>query len=159
MVSRKLLGIWAFLDVCLLAAGGVTIAFSMVWRQPNVLVNMVFSNADLTGNVLAFRQLASCSLHSIAGLVLGIALLITFVISIGAIIQPNHVTVGLVMLNWLLVIDAIAVIVVGGFIWFYTLQERSNFQKVFDALSVADRIFVQDDVRGGILPFCIFMAS
>jgi hypothetical protein len=130
MVSRKLLGVWAFLDVCLLAAGAVTIALSMVWRTPNVLMNMVFSKADLT-----------------AGLVLGIALLITFAISIGAIVQPNHVTIGLVILNWALVLDALAIIVVGSFIWFYTLQERNNFQKVFASLSSIDRISLQDKLQ------------
>jgi hypothetical protein len=130
MVSRKLLGVWAFLDVCLLAAGAVTIALSMVWRTPNILMNMVFSKADLT-----------------AGLVLGIALLITFAISIGAIVQPNHVTIGLVILNWALVLDALAIIVVGSFIWFYTLQERNNFQKVFASLSSIDRISLQDKLQ------------
>jgi hypothetical protein len=130
MVSRKLLGVWAFLDVCLLAAGAVTIALSMVWRTPNVLMNMVFSKADLT-----------------AGLVLGIALLITFAISISAIVQPNHVTIGLVILNWALVLDALAIIVVGSFIWFYTLQERNNFQKVFASLSSIDRISLQDKLQ------------
>jgi hypothetical protein len=49
MVSKKLLGIWAFFDFTLLAAGAVSIALSIVWREPNALMNMVLSNADLTG--------------------------------------------------------------------------------------------------------------
>jgi hypothetical protein len=49
MVSRKLMGIWAFLDFSLLVAGATTLALSIVWRAPNVLKNMVYSDADLTG--------------------------------------------------------------------------------------------------------------
>ena len=35
----------------LLAAGAVSIAFSLVWRAPNILMNMVLSKADLTGEL------------------------------------------------------------------------------------------------------------
>jgi hypothetical protein len=130
MVSRKLLGVWAFFDVCLLAAGAVTVALSIVWRAPNLLMNMVFSRSDLT-----------------AGLALGISLLITFAISIGAIIQPNHVTLGLVLLNWTLVLDGVGIIVIGSFIWFYTLQERNNFDVLFTGLSAAQRVSIQDQLQ------------
>lgn len=43
------MGVWAFFDFTLLAAGAVCIALSIVWRETNVLMNMVLSNADLTG--------------------------------------------------------------------------------------------------------------
>ena len=43
------MGVWAFLDFMLLAAGAVAIALSVVWRGTNLLLNMVLSNADLTG--------------------------------------------------------------------------------------------------------------
>jgi hypothetical protein len=49
MVSRVLMGIWAALDFFLLAAGAVSLALSLVWRRPDVLMNMVLSRADLTG--------------------------------------------------------------------------------------------------------------
>lgn len=49
MVSKKLMGCFAFIDFCLLAAGAVSIALSIVWRAPNILMNMVLSPADLTG--------------------------------------------------------------------------------------------------------------
>jgi hypothetical protein len=130
MVSRKLLGVWAFLDLCLLASGAIALTFSLVWRAPNLLRNMVFSHADLT-----------------AGLALGISLLITFAISVGAIIQANHVTIGLVILNWVLVLDGLGVVVVGTFVWFYTLQERSNFKQFFTALSADQRISIQDELH------------
>jgi len=130
MVSTRLLGVWAFLDFLLLVAAAVTIAFSFVWQQPNLLINMVFRKADLTG-----------------GFALGIALLITFAISIGAIIQPNHVIIGLVILNWALILDALGIIVVGSFIWFYTLQERNNLQKVFSGLTTDQQISIQDQLQ------------
>jgi len=124
------MGVWAFLDFLLLAAGAVTVALSMVWRSPNILVNMVFSDADLT-----------------AGTVLGIALLVTFAISIAAIVQRNHVTMGLVILNWTLIIDAIGIIIVGTFLWFYTLQERNNFRTVFSEQSSEIKIAIQDKLN------------
>jgi hypothetical protein len=49
MVSKVLMGIWAALDVLLLAAGAISIALSIVWARPDVLMNMVLSKADLTG--------------------------------------------------------------------------------------------------------------
>jgi hypothetical protein len=48
MVSKALMGVWALLDVCLLAAGVFTIAMSIVWRSPNLMLNMVISDAYLT---------------------------------------------------------------------------------------------------------------
>jgi hypothetical protein len=127
MVSRRLLGIWAFLDFLLLAAAVLTITLSFVWQEPNLIINMVFRKADIT-----------------SGFALGIALLITFAISIAAIIQPNHVIIGLVILNWVLILDAMGIIAVGSFIWFYTLQERVNFQKVFSSLTTDQQISIQD---------------
>lgn len=49
MVSKVLMGVWSALDVLLLAAGVVALALSIVWRAPNILMNMVLSSADLTG--------------------------------------------------------------------------------------------------------------
>lgn len=49
MVSRVLMGVWATLSFCLLVAGAVSLALSIVWRRPNILMNMVLSTADLTG--------------------------------------------------------------------------------------------------------------
>ena len=74
-------------------------------------------------------------------------MLITFALSVGAIVQPNHVTIGLVILNWALLLDAIGVVAVGSFIWFFSLQKRSNYEKIFLALSQPQRIAVQDKVR------------
>jgi len=47
------MGVWAALDVLLLVAGVVALALSIVWRAPNLLMNMVLSSADLTGTTLS----------------------------------------------------------------------------------------------------------
>lgn len=130
MVSKRLMGIWAFFDFCLLAAGAVSLALSMVWRAPNLLMNMVFSNHDLT-----------------AGMILGIALIITFAISVGAIVQQNHITIGLVILNWVLILDALGIIIIGTFVWFFTLQERANFHVLWAAQTRDNRILLQDQLK------------
>jgi len=124
------MGVWAALDILLLAAGAISLALSMVWRAPNILMNMVLSSADLT-----------------AGTLLGIALLITFVISVGAIVQRNHVTIGLVILNYALLADAIAILVIGTFVWFYTLQERVEFHQLWLGAPRETRIFLQDQFK------------
>ena len=49
MPSKQLMGAWIFFDLCLLVAGAISIAFSIIWGQPNLLINLVFSKADLLG--------------------------------------------------------------------------------------------------------------
>jgi len=127
MVSKALMGCWAFVDAWLLAAGVLSLVMSLVWRAPNLVLNFTISNADLT-----------------AGTVLGIFLLVTFVLSIIGIVQRNHVTIGLVVLNWALFFDFIVVIVVGTYIWFYTLQERNNYFERFKAATPDIRLQLQD---------------
>jgi len=91
------------------------------------MVNMTFSPSDLD-----------------AGLVMGIAFLLTSALSVGAIIQRNHVTIGLVILNWVLIADAIIVLVVGTLVWFYTLRERSEFHALYAKMQPSQRITIQD---------------
>jgi len=79
-----------------------------------------------------------------AGLAMGVAFLITTALSIGAIIQRNHVTIGLVVLNWVLISDAIIVLVVGTFVWFYTLRERAEYHVKYVNLQPSQRIAIQD---------------
>jgi len=91
------------------------------------MVNMTFSSSDLD-----------------AGLVMGIAFLITSSLSVAAIIQRNHVTIGLIILNWVLMADAVMVLVVGTFVWFYTLRERAEFHVRYAKLQPSQRITIQD---------------
>jgi hypothetical protein len=73
-------------------------------------------------------------------------LLISFAVSIAAVVQANHVTMGFVILNWVLLADALAIIVIGTFIWFFTLHERANFHEVWSLQTRDTRIAVQDMV-------------
>ena len=77
---------------------------------------------------------------------LGVALIVTFVISVGAIIQRKHVTIGLVILNYALLIDALGILVIGTFVWFFTLKERANFHKLWLDATPATRLTLQDQV-------------
>jgi len=124
------MGVWAFFDVTLLAAGAVSLALSIVWMKPNLLLNVVLTTGDLN-----------------AGTVLGVALLVTFAISIGGIVQRNHITLGLVILNWSLILDAIGIVVIGTFVWFYTLRERNEYRMVFSQQSVQNQIAIQDKFK------------
>lgn len=130
MPSKGLMAFWSLLDFLLLAAGGLSIALSIVWRKPDVLMNLALSNEFLTG-----------------GLVVGIALCLTFIVSLGAVVQRNHITMGFVILNWLLLVDCIVVIVVGTMIWFFSLRQRSGISAKWNALSTADKITLQDQLK------------
>ena len=70
--------------------------------------------------------------------------MITFIISIGAIIQRNHVTIGLVLLNYALLVDAMGILVIGTIIWFSTLQERAEFHNFWVGTSPTTKIALQD---------------
>jgi hypothetical protein len=50
-------------------------------------------------------------------------------------------------LNWALVVDAIAIVVVGSSFWFITLEEQDNFFKRLTAATPQVRIAVQDQLN------------
>jgi len=122
-----LMAFWGTIDFFLLAAGGITIAFSILWKAPDVFRNLVMTDMDLT-----------------IGMVLGILYAVTFVISVGAIVQRNHVTIGLVILNWILIVDTVFTIVFASVLWFRTLQEQKNFEGVWIAAPAQTRLTLQD---------------
>jgi hypothetical protein len=154
MVSKRILGFYAFVDLWLLAAAALSIAMSFVWRAPNLMINFTLSDMDLTGaSPPHFSPPYTLTIHhhpplhvDTAGLVLGIFLLVTFFISVFAVLQKNHVTIGLVILNWALIADAIIVIVVGSILWFYSLRQRQNYFEVFKAVAPQTRLAIQDKV-------------
>ncbi|KAI0928257.1 hypothetical protein AcW1_005558 [Taiwanofungus camphoratus] len=125
--TKILLGAWGFLDICLLVDAIVAIVFSIIWREPNLLLNLELSTAHLN-----------------AGLILGVILMLSWIVSIAAIIQRNSSIKGFVVLNWALAVDAIAVLIVGTIIWFYTLQERNNYFAVWNAQSPETRLAIQN---------------
>jgi len=127
MPSKKLMLSWWFLNVTLLAAGTVTLALSIVWRHADVLMNMILPSMDLT-----------------VGLILGLFFLVTWAFSVGAVIQKNHITGGLVLLNWLLIADMVYLTVAGTFIWFFTLCMRDNFRTIWSEQTPSTRIAIQD---------------
>ncbi|KAI9568942.1 hypothetical protein HD554DRAFT_2094039 [Boletus coccyginus] len=125
MVSKRLMLAWSFFDMCLLIAGILTLVLSFVWRQPNLLLNLTFSNFDLTG-----------------GTVLGAIFLATFLSS--QILIAMRGTRPLVALNWLLLVNGIAILIVATYIWVSTLYERNNYHGVFGMQSDATKISIQD---------------
>ncbi|KAG1819500.1 tetraspanin [Suillus subaureus] len=128
MLSKKLIGAWAFFDTCLMAAGVLSLTLSIVWRQPNLLFNLTFSGVNLT-----------------VGSVLGITLLATFVLSLLVIMQRG--TLGLKILNWVLLANGIIILVIGTYIWVFTLHERNNYHAVFGQQSNETKILIQDTLK------------
>ncbi|KIK95851.1 hypothetical protein PAXRUDRAFT_139768 [Paxillus rubicundulus Ve08.2h10] len=128
MVSKRLMLTWCFFDFCLMAAGVTSLVFSVIWREPDLLLKLTFSTTDLTG-----------------GTVLGIMLLVTFALSLVLVAQRGKTP--LVILNWILLVDGIAILLVGTYVWFYTLHERNNYHTVFGAQSNATKIDIQDTLK------------
>jgi hypothetical protein len=54
MPSKQLMGTWIALDVCLLAAGALSIAFSIIWQTPDLVRSLVISKQDLLGKFPPF---------------------------------------------------------------------------------------------------------
>lgn len=88
-----------------------------------------------------------CLMMYTAGLILAIALLVTWAVSVGAIIQPNHVTKPLMIVNWLLLLDGIGTLVIGTIVWFFTLRQRAEFHDIFAAQSNDTKILIQDQLK------------
>lgn len=127
MVSKKLNGAWALFALSLLAAAGITITFSILWGLPNMIVHFVLDNTFLK-----------------AGLGLGISYAITFVIALIAIVQPNHITMGLTALNWVLLMEALFTTILGTVIWFFTLRERAMYETKWLSAAPEIRVAIQD---------------
>jgi hypothetical protein len=127
MPSKYLYGFYSLFTLCIFVFGVISIVFSFLWRRSDLLLNMTFGHGDLT-----------------AGALLGFALLFTSFLSVGAIIQRNHVTIGLVVLNWVLIVDSIFVLVVGSVLWFYSLRERAEFHTEYAKLLPSQRVTIQD---------------
>ncbi|EJD53241.1 hypothetical protein AURDEDRAFT_110940 [Auricularia subglabra TFB-10046 SS5] len=130
MVSKKLSAVWAFFAFCLLAVGGLTIALSIVWKMPNMLFHFVVRDGFLQ-----------------AGLGLGISYVITFIIALVAIVQPNHVTSFLAGLNWVLLLEGLATMIIGTTIWLTTLKERLMYENKFNMAPADVRAGIQDHFK------------
>jgi len=118
MPSKQLMGTWIFLDFCLLLAGVISLVFSIVWQSPDLVRNIIINKADLT-----------------AGLILGIMLIVSFLLSIPCIIQRNHVVLPLQLFKGLLFLDGVAIFAVGTSIWFFTLTFRNGYHEVLEKAS------------------------
>jgi len=98
-----------------------------VYRKTDILLNLTISKSQL-----------------LAALIMGIFLVLTFAFSIVAIVQKNHITIGLVILNYILIVDAFVVLCVGTFVWIWTLRQRNNYHPLYAALPDTSIAFIQD---------------
>ncbi|EIW71037.1 hypothetical protein M231_03567 [Tremella mesenterica] len=125
---KRLLGVWGFLVVCLLAAGSVSIVFAIMFQRPGQLImNLIVSKMD--GNI---------------GIALGITYLLTVLLAIPAILQPPANRTLLKVLNWWLVGLAIETVILGSIVWFFSLRQRSEFSVIWDQQSATIQQALQD---------------
>ncbi|KAL4074681.1 hypothetical protein V8B97DRAFT_1951708 [Scleroderma yunnanense] len=128
MLSKRLIAAWAFFDLCLMGAGVLSLVVSLVWKEDNLLRNLTFSTFNLA-----------------IGTILGIILLATSLLAV--ILLIPRATKPLVILNWLLLLDAVAILFVATSIWIYTLHERKNYHAVFGRQNDATKILIQDTLQ------------
>lgn len=148
MPSRTLTAVWAGLDFALLVAGIISIVFSVMWKNSSLLMNFVLFDLNLTSAYYYMLQSSHCSIvPRIVGIVLGTMFLVSFLVSLFAITQRKPLTGGLRALNWALVLDSLAVLAIGSIIWFYSLREPSNYQKVWLQQPSNIQIALQDKAR------------
>ena len=112
---------------------------------------------------MEFPRLPIVCCHGPVGLVLGAFFLVTWAFSIGAVIQKNHVTIGLVLLNWMLIVAMLYLTAAGSVIWFFTLRLRNNFHTRWAEQTPTTRIAIQDMVRWhppvGCIRLIFFLSS
>lgn len=46
-------------------------------------------------------------------------------------------------------LDALGILIIGTFVWFFTLMERNNYHKAFQDTTAQNRIAIQDKVSNG----------
>jgi len=114
MTTRKLIAVWSFLLICLAAAGIVSLVLGIVWKQPNLLMNLYISMTDTN-----------------LGITLGVTFLVTALFAVIAIMQPNANTMMLHILNCVLVGVGVEVVSIGTFMWYYTLTEKTDFDDLW----------------------------
>jgi hypothetical protein len=146
MQFKHVYGFYALFTLMMFGGGAVSIAFSIIFGQPNLFFNMIFSKADLTSAFSAALPTPQLT-FGVGGLITGIFLAATAVLAIFAAVQRNHVTTGLVWLNWMLIADFVVVLVVGTRIWFFSLRQRAEFFNIYSALPTETRVQIQDMVH------------
>ncbi|KAG6333827.1 hypothetical protein ID866_5259 [Astraeus odoratus] len=141
-LSKRLILAWAFFDLCLMGAGILSLVLSIVWRQHNLLRNLTFSNFDLTGKNEKWHGFPSLTEQLPVGTILGSILLGTSLLSILLVVARGRKP--LVILNGLLLFNAILILFFATYIWLYTLHERNNYHAVFGRQSDATKVMIQD---------------
>ncbi|KAH7087272.1 hypothetical protein BKA62DRAFT_201189 [Auriculariales sp. MPI-PUGE-AT-0066] len=130
MVSKTLSAVWACFAVALLAAGCISIAYSINWAMPNMVIQFVIDRSFLK-----------------AGLALGGAYIFTFVVAFVAVAQPTAVTFVLAGLNWVIILDMLMTLVIGSVIWMHTLKEQSMYREKWFVADPDIQRAIQDEFR------------
>lgn len=141
------MGFWSFVDMLLLAAAVASIVFSIVERKPDLMANIAISTEQLNGECLRLQvPNTEPTGGPAAGLIMGVVLLASWIVSIIAVLSPTATVTGFVVLNWMLIMDVIAILVVGTSLWFYTLHIEDNYLAVWTSLPDASKLAVQNKV-------------
>jgi len=127
MQLKHIYGVYGLFTIFMFAGAAISFAFAIVFGKKDLFFNMIFSKADL-----------------LSGFVLGIFMAATSFLAVFAVVQRNHVTGGLAALNWMLIADAVVVLVIGSRLWFASLRQRAEFHTAWVNLPPASRIFIQD---------------
>ncbi|WVQ98234.1 hypothetical protein IAU59_005357 [Kwoniella sp. CBS 9459] len=126
---QKLLVVWSFLDLCLLAAGVLCIVSSIVLTQPNQLI------IGLMKDHFDFKMI---------GTSLGSTFIVGTVLSLPAIMSKYENTTLLKALNWYLIAVASLTLAFGSWVWMFSLEQISEFEQIWYRTPEATQHAIQD---------------
>jgi hypothetical protein len=115
---RRLYLVWGFLDLCLLAAGVLSVAISIVFMssKEHLILQLIFDRIDFKSELTNRSRtgLDNVCLRPV-GVVLGAMYILAVLLSVPAILQPKDRPILLKVLNWFLMVTAIITLAVRNF--------------------------------------------
>lgn len=142
-MCKRLILIWSGLDALFFAAGLLSLIFSIIVRDQD--------GERGTLDTFTLRRLAITSTDLTTGIILGILIITSWLISLGGIAtalkRGRFNSTGLVAFNWSLVIVAIVTVAIACNVWFFTLRMRAEFLVVWNAQSQTTHQFLQDTLQ------------
>ncbi|ORY74756.1 hypothetical protein BCR35DRAFT_343831 [Leucosporidium creatinivorum] len=140
--NRKLSLSWLLLALAFFASGIILIVVAAIFRaqgeggklDEHTLRSLVVGKMDLTTATVLGGFILSCVAVGLWGFFDGIG--------------PGHRNndIGLIIFNWLLIASTIITLIVASIIWFFTLKERANFEKMWLEQNGETQALLQDSL-------------
>ncbi|WWC59653.1 uncharacterized protein I303_102213 [Kwoniella dejecticola CBS 10117] len=129
---RKLTLVWSFLNLCLFAAGVLSIVSAIIFSQPGHLI------LSLIRTKINFQLIGIC---------LGSTYIFGTLLSIPAILSSPESSKLLMFLNWWLVVIASLTLAFGSYVWMFSLEQISTFNQIWITQNEGVQQAIQDQFQ------------